>query len=122
MVDGDVNLITVSPDEGEGDEEAGEEAPEDVEEHVGGEAGHCKVLHCVEPKKADTNEEKSAVDLMRMMMRMRMMRRGRRRRMISMIDDDLFKCETVSRIKAETEENNEEEKAEAENLESDIPP
>ena len=42
--------------------------------------------------------------------------------MISMIDDDLFKCETVSRIKAETEENNEEEEAEAENLESDIPP
>ena len=120
MVDGDVNLITVSPDEGEGDEEAGEEAPEDVEEHVGGEAGHCKVLHCVEPKKADTNEEKPAVDLMRMRMMRR--RRGRIRMMISMIDDDLFKCETVSRIKAETEENNEEEEAEAENLESDIPP
>ena len=120
-MDGDAKLIRVSPDEGEGDKEAGEEAPEDVEEHVGGEAGHCQVLHCVEPKKADTNEEKSAVDLMRMMM-MRRRRRGRRRMMISMIDDDLFKCETVSRIKAETEENNEEEEAEAENLESDIPP
>ena len=38
------------------------------------------------------------------------------------IDDDLFKRETVSRIKAETEENNKEEEAETENLESDIPP
>ena len=108
-MDGDAKLIRVSPDEGEGDKEAGKEAPEDVEEHVGGEAGHCQVLHCVEPKKADPNEEKPTVDLM----------------VISDddeeeeedIDDNLFKCETVSRIKAETEKNDEEEEAETENLE-----
>ena len=61
-----MSTLSLSPDEGEGDEEPREEASEDVEDHVGGEAGHCQVLHCVEPKKADPNEEKPAVDLMMM--------------------------------------------------------
>ena len=103
-----MSTLSLSPDEGESEEEPCKEAAEDVEHHVGGEAGHCQVLHCVEPKKADPNEEKPTVDLM----------------VISDddeeeedIDDNLFKCETVSRIKAETEKNDEEEEAETENLE-----
>ena len=61
-----MSTLSLSPDKGESEEEPCKEAAEDVEHHVGGEAGHCQVLHCVEPKKADPNEEKSAIDLIMM--------------------------------------------------------
>jgi len=53
----------VDPDERQGNEQAGEEAGDDVENHERGQARHCEMLHCVEAEEADSDEEKSTVDL-----------------------------------------------------------
>ena len=51
------------PDERQGNEQAREEAGDDVENHERGQARHCEMLHCVEAEEADSDEEKSTVDL-----------------------------------------------------------
>ena len=51
------------PYQRQGNEQAGEEAGDDVENHERGQARHCEMLHCVEAEEADSDKEKSTVDL-----------------------------------------------------------
>ena len=72
------------PYQRQGNEQAGEEAGDDVENHERGQARHCEMLHCVEAEEADSDEEKSTVDLT--MSSNVTMEAGEEKR-----DDDLFK-------------------------------